>query len=43
MNDTFRFHLKLDLSTMRAGELRSALAEAIGRMVKICSSTDTFG
>ncbi|KRX44431.1 hypothetical protein T05_3623 [Trichinella murrelli] len=55
-NDTFRFHLKLDLSIMRsismeklesmyisARKLRSALAEAIGGMVKICSSTDTFG
>ncbi|KRY06196.1 hypothetical protein T12_6305 [Trichinella patagoniensis] len=56
MNDTFRFHLKLDLSIMRpismeksegmyisAKNLRSTLAEAIGRVVKICSSTDTFG
>ncbi|KRY03973.1 hypothetical protein T12_12658 [Trichinella patagoniensis] len=31
------------MSIMRAENLRSALAEAIGRVVKICSSTDTFG
>ncbi|KRY22597.1 hypothetical protein T12_1140 [Trichinella patagoniensis] len=43
MNDTFRFHLKLDLSIMRAEKLRSALAEAIEKIVKTCSSTDTFG
>ncbi|KRZ64787.1 hypothetical protein T08_13518 [Trichinella sp. T8] len=42
MNDTFRFHLKLDL-LFSAENLRSTLAEAIGRVVKICSSTDTFG